>query len=352
MRRSLGRGLLLSVALLGAGLVAGLAQPPRPAPQVSSCAERAAALAARLAQPVNVDLPNEEMPLKDALGYFRDKFEIQVLVNYNAFPNAAGAGMVAAGNPIDDQPVRLPKVKGVRLSRVLDALAGQVHAVWLIRCDHIELTSRERRNAEVGIKPSEEEADAPEGAPVGREALPLVCLSVKDKPLTEVLAKLSDQYERTVLVASAANEKARRSVSAEMVNVPFDTAVLMLADMADLYVMPRDNAYYITTPERTAAYMREEFERQKRQMMLMPSGAAGNLGQLGALGIGSGGLGGFGGGMQGTVGPAPGTPVGLSGLATAGENTAELQRQNEELRRELEELKRQPKKPGKDKPSK
>src|SRR5437868_4059196 len=126
MRRSLGRGLLLSAALLGAGLVAGLAQPPKPAPQVSSCAERAAALAARLAQPVTVDLPNEDMPLKDAVQYFHDKFEVTILVNYTAFPNAAGAGMVAAVNPIDDQPVRLPKVKGVRLSRVLDAMAGQV----------------------------------------------------------------------------------------------------------------------------------------------------------------------------------------------------------------------------------
>jgi hypothetical protein len=51
------------------------------------------------------------------------------------------------------------------------------------------------------------------------------------------------------VIDARAREKATTRVTATLNNVPVDTAVLILADMADLRMIVLDNVLYVTTKE-------------------------------------------------------------------------------------------------------
>ncbi len=65
-------------------------------------------------------------PLRDALEFLSDQYDVSILVDMEAFKadeNTSG---------LEDAPVRLPKISGVRFSMVLRLLLSQVHATYLV----------------------------------------------------------------------------------------------------------------------------------------------------------------------------------------------------------------------------
>jgi type II secretory pathway component HofQ len=92
--------------------------------------------------------------------------------------------------------------------------------------------------------------------------MPLINMKFDKTPLTDALNQLADEADFTVIVDKKAAEKAGAVVTARLRNTPFDTAVRLLAESADLKMVHRDNALLVTTPEHAAA-LEKEFARER-----------------------------------------------------------------------------------------
>src|SRR5262245_22284945 len=98
------------------------------------------AMREKLATAVTLDKgidPNT--PLKDALEFLSDRYDVTIIVDSNAF---AQIGV----QKVEEQPVQLPKMSGIPLSTVLRLLLGQVKGdmyagTYQIRDGHIEVTT-------------------------------------------------------------------------------------------------------------------------------------------------------------------------------------------------------------------
>ena len=96
----------------------------------------------------------------------------------------------------------------------------------MIRSDHIEVTTFRYAR--------------PEFFAVGN-LTPTVNVELDKCPLHEALQQLSDLSGISVVVDGRAGDNAKTGVTATLNNVPIDTAVLILADMADLRPVALDN---------------------------------------------------------------------------------------------------------------
>src|SRR5262249_41629538 len=143
---------------------------------------------------------------------------------------------------VEAQPVRLPPLVGVRLGTVLDKLAASVQGTYLVRDDHIEMTTQARFRATVwGL--------VEEGSIASRVRLPVVQAGIYQRPLDAALAELAEATGYSVVVdGRRCGDRARAAVTASLTNVPLDTAVQLLADQVGLEATVLDNVFYITTP--------------------------------------------------------------------------------------------------------
>jgi hypothetical protein len=190
----------------------------------------AKAIRDKLSRPVTLEngvQPNTS--LRDAREFISDQYEVTILVDTQAF-KAEGI------DAIEEMPVRLSRMVGVKLSTVLRLLLAQIDATYLIRSSHIEITTSKHA--------------WPEFWRIGeRNLAPRVNIEFEKRSLHEALQELSDSSGISVVVDSRASDKAKTSVTATLNNVPIDTAVLILADMADLRSVTLDNVLYVTTKE-------------------------------------------------------------------------------------------------------
>jgi hypothetical protein len=182
-----------------------------------------------LAKPVTLEIGlGDNTPLKEAVEFISDRYDITLLVATQAF-EAEGTTDVEA------QPVKLPKLIGVKLSTVLRLLAAQIHGTYLIRPDFVEILPIKRAR--------------PESWQEKRDLPPTVSAEFTQCSLAEALRELSDLSGITIVLDSRASDKAKAGVTATLRNVPIDTAVLILSDMAFLRPVPLDNVLYVTTKE-------------------------------------------------------------------------------------------------------
>jgi hypothetical protein len=221
-------------------------------PEPAKAPRPAASLGEKLFELVN--LPNgiaANTPLRDALESLAERHECTILLDNAAFKEEGVEN-------VEDQPVRLPRLSGVRLDTVLRRVAAQVYGVPLVRGDHLEITTAQRAAKNVwGTYLPAEESDQP-GRP--RRALPLVHASFAGIPLQAALRDLMDQAGASIVLdAMRSGELARAPVTAKLDNVPLDSAVRLLAGQADLRVVVLDNVLYVTTPQH-AQTLREEQE--------------------------------------------------------------------------------------------
>jgi hypothetical protein len=132
----------------------------------------------------------------------------------------------------------LPKMKNVRFDRVLKKLLSRIpgEATFVVHDDVIEITTRQALLAQVyGNNPHRD--------------LPLVYAEFEKKPLEDALKELAQQSEFNILIDPRPAEKIKAGVTAKLKNVPLDSAVQLLADMADLKAVLQDNVLYVTTKE-------------------------------------------------------------------------------------------------------
>jgi hypothetical protein len=304
---------LAVVLLVGSAVADGSKQPsPRPDPGDAKAAPTAPSLAAKLAQRVTID-KQVEGTLGEILNQLSERFDLPILIDPRFGPSVPGgmarndaggraaAALVALVAPADDalqQQVKLPRAMRVRLDTLLHQVLGQADATFLVYPDHLKVINTARALAETGqlrpAAPGEAEDNQflnPEelfrNRPLTQRAL--VNTIIRDKPLSAALDEIAESTGANIVLAPQAGEKAKRTLTARLFNVPVESAVRMLAESCDLKAVSVADALYVTTPERAEAWQKEDEAARPK-----PAGVGG-MG-LGALGIAGGGLG-LGGGV-------------------------------------------------------
>jgi hypothetical protein len=247
------------VLLLGLSTISGGPDPnPMPKPETPKV-HNAAELCQKLLQPVNLDKGiDANTPLRDAIEVLQDRYDVTIIPDLAAFK---------ADQQIDnitEQPVQLPRTMGVRLSTVLRFLTAQISGTFLVKADHLEITTLQQ--ARLSANPNMQGVTE-------RALLPLVHTVLAQRPLREALKDLADQTSISVVLDPRVPEKASESgVTATLLNVPLDAAVTVLADTAGLQAVFGDNVIYVTTKANARALEKELAKRRPRE------GEAGNQG--------------------------------------------------------------------------
>jgi hypothetical protein len=184
---------------------------------------------------------NPNTPLQEALDVLSELGKIDIDVDEDAF-KVEGLNDVLKSS-VAEKPIR--KSERIRLDRalrrVLDRIPVPSGATYLLRKDGIEVTTNQALRTRVW------------GPAYGGPHLPLVHATIDKKPLNEALKELSDQAEYNIVIDKRAGDSITTPVTARFVNTPLDTAVSLLADMADLAIHQQDNVIYVTSPDGAAA---------------------------------------------------------------------------------------------------
>jgi hypothetical protein len=195
------------------------------------------------------------LSLKESLALFMEHFatkgkELAILVDSEAFkeenPDAP---------PIYDTVVQFPpfpkKMKLATALRLALSKAIPANATYVIRQEHIEITTFER------VKP-----EALFGFPILAQFHKL--------PLHEALEELSSLSGATILLDTRVGDKAHTAVSARFQNtVSLETAVRLLAEMADLETEVRGNVLFVTNkPKAEGPQAKAELHLKGRRLDL------------------------------------------------------------------------------------
>jgi RNA polymerase sigma factor (sigma-70 family) len=235
--------------------------PEEPAPQVKG--ERGTKyFADRLAQLIQFKgfEADPKMTLDDALNYLADRYDLTFVINEAAFKADISEAVFKAEkiNSVLEKCIAaqpLPAMPGASLEsvlrRILSRIPARSGATFLIRPDFIEFTTQAAALKELGRS---------ESCPLW----PLVTVSFEKLSLDEALQGLATRTGFSIVVDVRAAEQKQTLVTANLANVPLDTAVLLLADMADLKPVLLDNVFYVTTPENAAKLRAEQEQRPPR----------------------------------------------------------------------------------------
>ncbi len=185
--------------------------------------------------------------LADHLDYIEgDKFGegLNFEINEQAFAEAGLANI--RQTEVNKTPWSL---RQVTLATALRRLLGHipVPTVLLIRKDTVEITTVAAARAELGI-------------PEGRPLLPLVWEEIEELTLDKALRQLAQASGATVILDPHAitDDVTNMKIAVRFANVPVDTAVRVLANMADLQMVQLDNILYVTIPARAAQLQAEQ----------------------------------------------------------------------------------------------
>jgi hypothetical protein len=203
---------------------------------------------------VTVDFAGVDDPkatLDSVLKDLAKRNELVFEVNEKAFQFAGLRDVRATHLVYDDYP--LPPLKAVSVAYVLQKVLDHVpntFATYINRGHCIEITTKEARDSEVSPDPDR------------GPKFPVVTADFAKQPLEDALKKLSNVTGYNIVLDARAGDKARAQITADLADVPLDTAVRILADMSDLKAVLLDNVLYVTAKE-NAENLQSEY-RQRR----------------------------------------------------------------------------------------
>jgi hypothetical protein len=146
--------------------------------------------------------------------------------------------------------------------------SGKTAPTFVLRTGHVEITTRD--------------AVAREFCP-GRldSRLPsLAYAAFKQTPLPEALADLAHRTGTTVILDPKLVGAAQSKVTAELLGVPIDTALQVVADMADLKLVRLENVYYVTSRE-NAEILHKDWSRRRLEQRRILKQQSDGIGVLG-----------------------------------------------------------------------
>jgi RNA polymerase sigma factor (sigma-70 family) len=227
-------------------------QPEKAALAISQ-AERPLKTAQLLAQKAKfgaIEDPKET--LLEALTGLADTHGLRFEINEKAFKSDSVQEVakieIAAQGPITPTEGTLDAV----LRKILARIPAASSATFLVRDDYIEITTGhflalELKHPDVNI------SDSASDDWTIITTRPLVYEDFNDVPLSVALARIADRTGINVVMDPGAEVK----VTAKFRNVRPETAVQVLADIADLEVVQTENILHVTSPAK-ALHLREK----------------------------------------------------------------------------------------------
>lgn len=225
----------------------GETKPYVPPPAVVEEKQRLRDWREKLMQPARFPgLEDPNSTLAEAFDSLSKKYNVAILVNERAFrlENVTNISSTKIAEiPIPAMETSLRTVLQTLLERV-EIADPNTEAVFVVRKDHIEITTSRFLRMELGFRNE-------------RPILPLVWDSFEETPLAKILPRLAESSGYNVMADPKAGDKLQTKITAQLNNVPVDTAVRLLANMAGLSIVRLDNIFYVTTTENTKQ-LREE----------------------------------------------------------------------------------------------
>ena len=218
---------------------------PGPLPAASEKEHRLRDLRDKLMQPV--DYPgcdDNRATLSDALDHVAKRYNLTFDINEKAFEMDQLKDV--ARTPIAD-PTAIPPMRATLaavLRKILRRVPAPSGATFLIRRDVIEITTETAVRIELGI-------------PAKRPLLTLVWDDFEETSLVQALPRLAETSGYNVIADPKAGDLLQAKITAKLNNVPIDTAVRLLANMAGLSMVRLDNVLYVATAD-NAKRLREE----------------------------------------------------------------------------------------------
>jgi hypothetical protein len=218
-------------------------------------------LANKLLERVTLKDPLENVALKQAVDFLGDKFGLTVIVDRSLGGGDPAAVALNGNEDVLNQPISLRVMKNVRLGTVLQAIVDQVNGVYLIYPDHIKIVSAARAftltkpvlRTYSGVDPDPQDAQM-EPADALVRAIPLVTTSFRERPLTEALRDIEVRTNATIVLSNQAANEAKTQITARFTNVPVESAVATIAEMAGLKLAHKGNVLLVTTADRAAEF--------------------------------------------------------------------------------------------------
>lgn len=208
----------------------------------------------RIMQPINFSgVDDPKCTLAEFIHEYEKRYDVRMLVNRKAFAKENIVDVekfeFANPHPVSARPrVNLRQV----LNWVLERIPVESGAMYVIRSNYLEITTRAAVRAELG---REEEDPLP----------PLVYAGVQKQPLVKILEALAQQTGANLVLDQRVADRAKIPISAEFRNVPLDNVVRVLADMCDLKPVQLDNMIYITSPENAQRFQKDSRQRTEKE---------------------------------------------------------------------------------------
>lgn len=243
-------------AIVLASLIAGLAALPNPvsgqekkdpkAPAAMSADSAAKWLGILHDQRVQYDKNVNDVPLFELLQDLAKRHDLTFVILEETF-KAEGLANIREAKP----NLTATKFDGLTVHRFLSMILKSVDAAYLVRADHIEITTRTAALKEAGLEEAAAAAESSDDPNAGskaafRHGLPIVSVVVDEQPLDEVIAKLARDYDLNVVIHPEVRKamKAMR-VSERLLNVPADDALELLAALVEQPVVRKGNTFRI-----------------------------------------------------------------------------------------------------------
>jgi hypothetical protein len=192
----------------------------------------------KLDAPITIEFePNT--PLREALSHIAERYGLTILVDKEAFQT------IQNQPDIEAQPVKLPRLVGVKLVTALRAVFQQVGGDFYTKDDVLMVVPRAYIENGQAFKHS-------------------VDVSFSKRPLANALAELSYLSGVSVVLDPRGQQDSKLDVTADFSNVPVQDAVRVLANIAGMKSVAMSSLLYVTSVEN--ADNLEEEAAQKRGM--------------------------------------------------------------------------------------
>jgi type II secretory pathway component GspD/PulD (secretin) len=230
------------VVVLAGGLAAvpgGAAEPPtkgggvlapagvKPAPSVE------AILNVLHTQRVQYEKNLNDTPLFEVLADLAKRFDLTFVIRTELFKEQ-GVADIREAKPT----LAVTRLEGLTLHRFLNLVLQDLGAVYLVRPDYLEIVPRITAFKEAGLG----EADIER-----QRDMPFVSVTATNAPLVDVLGHTARSYGLNVVLDPSARRAMKDvTVTEQLLNVPADTALELLAGQAGLSVVRKGNTFRVT----------------------------------------------------------------------------------------------------------
>jgi hypothetical protein len=199
------------------------------------CELTAAQIRAALNKKASLDF--ESTSLAEAVAHLRAKTKIPFTLDT---PLVNNLGLIDGGNNNLQAPTFVLKGSNVSVRAALRKMLEPYNLGFAIVGDSVYISTEEQA--------------------AYRQFTQRVNVDAQATPLTRVLQQLADETGVNVLIDQRVEKQAERAISAQFDDVPVDSAVRLVSEVANLKAMQVDNVLLITTPENAAKIRQEEAE--------------------------------------------------------------------------------------------